>query len=174
MKKHLTLSLCALALIIHSTSALAVDAQALTVSRLGDTDLSCGGLSQEAALMRDIVMTTEDIKDNSKMKTHGITAAGAVGSFLVGTVTGGVGIAAAGFLLKNATEGTKQEADGIQDVAEQRRSLMMGIYNAKGCHGPIEHVMQDTLQHTQQTLQVAAVEPESGEPETENKPSYNE
>ena len=37
----------------------------------------------------------------------------------------------------------KENADEIQDIAEQRRTLMMGIYNAKGCFGPIEHAMQN-------------------------------
>lgn len=159
MKRHLTLSVCVLSLLTSTSPALAVDALELKVSRIGDVELSCGELSQEAVLMRDIIMTTEDIKDNSDLKTHGITAAGALGSFLVGTATGGIGIAAAGFLLKNETNNKKEEADGVQDIAEQRRSLMMGIYNAKGCAGPIEHAMQDNISREEEALvQIAAVE----------------
>ncbi|MCB1533034.1 MAG: hypothetical protein KDJ35_09225 [Alphaproteobacteria bacterium] len=171
------LPLCALALFANSSAAQAIEAQSLKVSRVGDTDMGCGQISQEAALMRDIVMTTEDIKDDTNIKNHSITAAGAVGSFLVGTVTGGVGIAAAGFLLKNATEDTKEEADNIQDIAEQRRSLMMGIYNAKGCMGPIEHVMQDHVHEHETLLQLAGLAPAAGE-ETPDKddeqPHYNQ
>lgn len=163
MNKYLILPMSAIALLAHSLPCYAVDAKELAVSRLGDVELSCGELSQEAALMRDIVMTTEDIKDNTSMKTHGITAAGAVGSFLVGTVTGGVGIAAAGFLLKNTTQGEKQDADNVQDIAEQRRSLMMGIYHAKGCAGPIEHVMQDGIEKNSSFFELASSDNDDSE-----------
>lgn len=164
-----------MSLLIHMHVAFAVEAQALKVSRLGDTEMQCGQISQEAALMRDIVMTTQDIKDTTKIKNHGITAAGAVGSFLVGSVTGGVGIAAAGLLLKNVTADTQKEADGIQDLAEQRRSLMIGIYNAKGCLGPIDHVLQDEVNAPAPEIKVALIEPESGDSEEEQKtPRYNQ
>lgn len=122
--------------------------------------MGCGQISQEAVLMRDIIITTEDIKDGSKFRNRGITAAGAIGSFLVGTATGGIGIAAAGMLLKNATESTKEEADHIQDIAEQRRSFMVGIYHAKGCEGPLEHAM---LEELEPYISVASVEPAAGE-----------
>ncbi len=174
MKKHLTLSVCILAMLSSSGAAFASDAVTLEVSRLGDVEMGCGELSQEAALMRDIIITTQDIKDDSKMKNRGISAAGAVGSFLVGTVTGGIGIAAAGLLLKTSTDNTEHEADGIQDVAEQRRSLMMGIYNAKGCSGPIEHVMQDHIERpTNQPAHVATIETAAGDM-GEEKPRYNQ
>lgn len=120
-----------------------VDIGALSISQQGDTDLSCGALSTEAAKMRDIIFTTQGIKDSTNMKSHGLTAAGAIGSFLVGTVTGGVGLAVGGLLLDHNLNQTEEEADAIQDTAEQRRTLMMGIFNAKGCEGPLEHAMQN-------------------------------
>ena len=72
--------------------------QEFKVSRLGDTDLHCAALAKEANAMRDIIITKQGIEDDSEMKTRGIGAAGAVGSLLLGTVTAGVGLAAAGFL----------------------------------------------------------------------------
>lgn len=147
MKRSLALSCAAFALTLlfplsgHATTSL--PGSALQVSQSGDVEKSCGALSQEAMVMRDIIYATEDIKGQSKMQSHGITAAGAVGSFLVGTVTGGIGLAAAGFLLDYNVGEKKEDADEIQDIAEQRRTLMMGIYNAKGCFGPIEHAMQN-------------------------------
>lgn len=115
----------------------------LSISKIGDTELSCGGLSSEAGNMRDIIFTTQDIKDSARMQSHGITAAGALGSFLVGTVTGGVGLAVGGFLLDQNIGKTERDADALQDIAAQRRTLMMGIFNAKGCEGPLEHAMQN-------------------------------
>jgi len=92
--------------------------------------------------MSSIIYATQDIKDTSEMKSHGISAAGAVGSFLIGTVTGGIGLAVGGFLMNYSVEERSDEADKIQDIAAQRRTLMMGIHNAKGCYGPIDFAMQ--------------------------------
>lgn len=143
MKRRLAFFAFTALIFTQPLPALAIDAIDLEVSRKGDTDMSCGELSQEAALMRDIVNTTEEIKDRSELQQHGVTAVGAVGSFLVGTMTGGIGLAAAGFLAEHEIDEKGDKADSVQDIAEQRRSLMMGIYNAKGCLGPIDHAMQD-------------------------------
>lgn len=115
----------------------------LQISYEGDVEMSCGGLSTEAGNMRDVIYATQEIKDHAKMKKQGIKAAGAIGSFLIGSVTGGVGLAVGGFLLDQGVDNTRSNADIFQDTAEQRRTLMMGIYNAKGCNGPLEHAMQN-------------------------------
>ncbi|MCB1651862.1 MAG: hypothetical protein KDI46_07420 [Alphaproteobacteria bacterium] len=132
------------------------------VSYLGDTEKSCGALSAEAARMRDIIYTTADLKNKSKLQTNGVTAAGAVGSLVVGSVTGGIGLALGGFLLEHNISETSERADEVQDIAEQRRSLMMGIYNAKGCVGPIEHAMQNPDKFNLLN-EIAALEPAAGE-----------
>lgn len=119
------------------------DLTALQVSKTGDLNLSCNALSKEAGSMSQIIHTTQDIKNSSEMKSHGVTAAGAVGSFLIGSVTGGIGLAVGGFLMNHNIEEHSDQADKTQDFAEQRRTLMMGIHNAKGCYGPIEHAMQN-------------------------------
>lgn len=143
------------------------EVQELQVSRVGDLDMGCGQLSREAELMRDIITTTEDIKDETKMTSRGAAVAGAAASFLVGTVTGGVGLAAAGFLIDHQINERGEDADGVQDIAEQRRILMMGIYNAKGCAGPIEHVMQDGRTGKDDDgllgFDVAGIEPAAGD-----------
>ena len=115
----------------------------LQISYEGDVEMSCGSLSVEAGNMRDVIYATQEIKDHAKMKKQGIKAAGAIGSFLIGSVTGGVGLAVGGFLLDQGVDSTRSNADVFQDTAEQRRTLMMGIYNAKGCNGPLEHAMQN-------------------------------
>lgn len=160
-------------------AAWAVEAMTLKVSRLGDTEMSCNQLSQEAVLMRDIIITTEDIQDDTELKGHGITAAGAVGSFLIGSATGGVGLAAAGLLLSHVNDEQAEEAGSIQDTAEQRRALMLGIYNAKGCFGPVEHALRDGRPAPADAIiQIAAVEPASGGQGTDtihrHKPQYNQ
>ena len=180
MKKSFLRHIGVLSILLSSTAALADESPAqqaleLKVSRPGDLEMSCGRLSEEALTMRDIIHTTQGIKDESKIQSHGITAAGAVGSFLIGTVTGGVGLAAAGFLLEHNVDEKSDEADSVQDIAEQRRSLMMGIYNAKGCYGPLEYAMQDP--EPLKIVELASVEPATGDEtydaDDRNKPRYN-
>lgn len=115
----------------------------LKISRLGDTELTCDALVREALAMRTIIHAKQDIEDDSELKTHGISAAGAVGSLLIGTLTAGVGLAAAGLLATEAVDEESDRADSIKEIAAQRRSLMVGIYHAKGCEGNIDHVMDN-------------------------------
>lgn len=151
MFKYLTRISCAVIALTTITPAHAIEQSAvgealplknLQASIQGDLEMSCGALSYEAANMRDIIHAMQDVKNASSMQSHGLTAAGAVGSFLVGTVTGGIGLAVGGFLLDYSIDERENNADTYQDIAEQRRTLMMGIYNAKGCNGPLEHAMQ--------------------------------
>lgn len=136
-------SSCLLFSLASFHTALASDGASMAVSKLGDTTMSCGALSEEAASMRDIVFATQSVKDKSKMRSRSIGVAGAAASALIGTATGGIGLAAVGFLVDNEISNSASKADEMQDIAGQRRSLMMGIYNAKGCHGPLDHAMQN-------------------------------
>lgn len=154
---------------ISSTAYATENVSTLEVSRAGDIELSCGQLSQEATLMRDIVFTTQDMQNDTKMKSRGAAVAGTAASFLIGTVTGGIGLAAAGFLIDENLETGMNESDKIQDIAEQRRSFVMGIYNAKNCYGPMDHAMQNpeelkTISEFAQAATLSNIEPAAGEP----------
>lgn len=145
-KSFLRLSCVAISLftIIPATSASEYkEIETIRVSEQGDLEKSCNALSREALHMRETIHAMQHIKDTSEMQSHGITAAGAVGSFLIGSVTGGIGLAVGGLLLDYNVGENEEAADDVQDIAKQRRTLMTGIYNAKGCFGPIEHAMQD-------------------------------
>ena len=143
----------------------------LEISRPGDLEMGCGALSREAALMRDIITVTQDIKDDRHMNDRGITAMGAVGSLLVGTATGGIGLAAAGLLATEVNDSGSEQAESVQDIAAQRRAFMIGIYNAKGCEGPIEHTMRE------KPLNFSQIEPAAGGQGEQrvagNEPAYN-
>jgi len=157
---YLRTLLIALTATTLATQALASDTNTqLKISRPGDTELSCGALSSEATLMRDIINTTQDLQDNSKLKSRSAAVAGTAASFLIGTATGGIGLAAAGFFVDESLSGNMDETDKIQDTAKQRRSFVMGIHNAKGCHGPLDHA----LQTNNNKEKLASIEPTSGE-----------
>lgn len=145
--------LCTVSLLTFTAPAFALEdhagsepklKQELKVSKPGDFEKSCGPLSQEAENMSKIITTMEQVKDKSEMQSYGLTAAGAVGSFLIGSVTGGIGLAVGGMLLDYNIDEHADNAEDIQDIAQQRRSLMMGIYNAKGCYGPLEQATLET------------------------------
>lgn len=173
MRHALAFSACVFSLLIPASpaSADALEVLNLQVSREGDLELTCGELSQEALLMRDIIEITQDTRDNSKITNTGIGVAGAIGSMLIGTATGGIGLAAAGLLAKEAASDKAEDAEGLQDIAFQRRALMLGIYNAKGCEGPMEHALLDRAPQDPIT-RIATMEPSAGG--KEEKQSYNE
>ncbi len=171
MKLSIALLSCALLTTLPST-AFAVDTTStgkMQVTHLGDVDLGCGKLSAEAASMRDVISQHEDMKKDAKMQGYGVNAAAGIGSLIVGTVTGGIGFAAAGFLASEAIDEDAEEAEAVSDVAAQRRSFMMGIFNAKGCYGPIEHVMLEPVEDKTETA-LMDIEPAAGERE----PRYND
>ena len=185
LKYSILFGLCAV-LILSPLPSFAAEQglQVLTVSRLGDVEMDCNSLSQEAALMRDIVATTQELKDDAEVNGHGIGVAGAIGGLVVGTATGGLGLAAAGLIAGHLNSEKGDKADTVQDIAAQRRILMMGIYNAKGCVGPIEHAMHiPEMEEEKTTLdkvsdRLASVAPAGGESASgavvTRKPRYNE
>ena len=160
------------AAVFQAMPANAVDAKPLVIMRPEDAIMDCAALSQEALLMQDIILTTEGIIDDSDTTNMGISAAGAVGSFIVGGLTGGLGFAAAGYVLKEAAGEKGERAEDIQDIAEQRRSLIYGIYNVKGCYGPMEHAMQNPPKEDS-ILVLSNIEPASGNG-MKHKPQYND
>lgn len=127
--------------------------------------MSCNQLSQEALKMQKIVNNTQDIRNNAELEGHGISVAGAAAGLLVGTVTGGIGIAAAGMLAKHASDSEGDKAEDLQDIAYQRRSFIVGIFKAKKCMGPIEHTLLRPEQLPSPIEALSRIETASGEGE---------
>lgn len=134
MRKNIH-SLIALGCLFASSTALAGNAsfQAFEVTRESDLQMSCEEIIKESLLMREIIQSTEDTKSEARFNSHAVTAAAGVGSFLVGTLTAGVGIAAAGFVASQEVSNDKQSAEDLQNIAHQRRALLKGIYKSKDC-----------------------------------------
>ncbi len=105
----------------------------LRVAKKGDLELSCKQLVDEALLMREIITTTQTIKNDASFNSTAVTAIGAVGSFLTSTMTAGLSLAAAGLVASNEVGQNEDSADNVQDIARQRRALISGIYQAKSC-----------------------------------------
>lgn len=116
-----------------SSSAYAVDSALLEISQPGDAAMSCGDISHEIAKIEKIVMESRATQEKSKDAGIGIGIVKTVGSYLVGTLTGTVGFMAAGHIAKEAADEYEEDASDIEDIALQRRSLMMGMHTAMDC-----------------------------------------
>ena len=156
------------------------DPFALRVIRDTDTELSCAQLVDEALLMRDIIQTTETIKNDADFSGHAVSGAAAIGSFLVGSVTGGLGLAAAGFVASQGVEADGDRAQDIQEIARQRRALMIGIHKAKDCQNAITVAITPVESKTPLQTgseRLAHMEPSAGDARvrsTSETPSYND
>lgn len=177
MKPLRAITIGTFALTVLSSNVYA-DPYALKVAKETDLEMSCEELTQEALLMRDIIQTTETLKSEANLNGHAVTAAGAIGSFLIGSVTGGIGLAAAGFIANQQVEETADTAQDTQSIAQQRRALMIGIHKAKNCSSNIETAMapvksQSSLELS--TNRLANIEPASGSIfQSDTKENYNQ
>ena len=137
------------------------------VSQIGDLEKTCSEISQEVSDMELLINHTQKTLDDSEMTNHGVTVAKTVGSYLVGSLAGGIGIIAAGYIVSEAADDRFENAAAVQDVAEQRRSFMAGIYNTRGCMGPLEKKLAD--------IETPAGDEDADTPEPKQRePRYND
>jgi len=127
----------ALFLFHDNAQAAGLPSENIQISQKGDLDMSCHGISKEMSVMEEIAARTQEIRDDSKITNTGISVGKAVGSYLVGSLVGGIGIIAAGYFVNEAASDYTEDAVSLQTTAIQRHSFMAGIYNAKGCAGPV-------------------------------------
>ena len=161
----------AMALVLSGSMALSSNAMAadaanatLAINQVGDIDLTCEQISQEVNDMQDLIQDALNDQDNGNMTKRGMGVVETVGTYAVGSLGGALGIMAAGLVVSHAANGRVEDAENVIDAAAQRRSFMAGIYNVKGCTGPLD---------------LADIEPASGHEKGadaayERKPRYND
>lgn len=116
------------------TSACAAsDTSLLEISQPGDAGMSCGDIRREITKVEKTVMESRASQENSREAGIGIGVIKTVGSYLVGTLTGTIGFMAAGHLVKEAANEHGENAAATENIALQRRSLMIGMHNALDC-----------------------------------------
>jgi hypothetical protein len=164
--RHIVTFICMGALMMACmTPAMADSKTRLNVRQEGDLNMSCDQLWDEAFAMRNIIAETRAKQSDARMQDRGIGAAGAVASFLVGTATGGIGIAAAGLAAREASNQRTEEAEELQEAAQQRRALVAGIFMVKNCEGPVENALSDvTVIETKEEPVIAQTGPTEMEP----------
>jgi hypothetical protein len=154
----------------HDTNSLETEdpgKRPFSVTQPDDLMLNCDQLWEEAFTMKHIIASTQDMRSDSEMRIRGIGVLGTAASYLVGTVTGGIGIAAAGMIAKEAASSSEESAEKIQDVAEQRRTLMVSLFNIRQCEGDIQQAMIDPVP-VNPIEKITRVEPASGPEDASN------
>ncbi|MBU0859678.1 MAG: hypothetical protein KJ667_07050 [Alphaproteobacteria bacterium] len=135
----------------------------LEVSMPGDDRLDCTEISREIGHMESVVFDSDASQRAAENTGTGISIVKAIGGFLIGSVPGAIGVMAAGHVAGEAAEGKAENAEVMEDIAAQRRSLMIGMYNAKGCKGPIHstRAVRDAAIDVDK-FSPAAIEPAAG------------
>ena len=118
-------------------SARATPPEGLQVSMQGDAELDCAKIVAEVGSMDDLISQTYQTQEASEKASVGVGVIKTVGSYLVGTLTGTIGFMAAGQLAAQAAGSRGEDAEAVGDIALQRRSLMVGMYQAKKCAGAL-------------------------------------
>ncbi len=126
--------------------AFAARPEPFVVNNPTDVHKTCDQLWDEAFAMRAIIERTRSDQADSQMQKRGIGVAGAAAGLLVGTLTGGIGLAAAGLAAGEATDEMNENAEKYQEIAQQRRALMAGMFVAKGCIGDVVKLLQESPQ----------------------------
>jgi len=97
--------------------------------------MSCADIKHAVAATDDMILKADGDQDNSEHTRTGINVAKTVGSFLVGSVGGVVGIMAAGHFMSDAASDRAENAEEAEQTAREQRSRLEGIYMAKECAG---------------------------------------
>jgi hypothetical protein len=147
--------IAALALLAGASSA---HAEKLQVSMQNDHNMNCPAISREIETMETVIRYSDEVQDDAEDTGTGITVAKAVGGFLVGSIPGAIGVMAVGGIAGEVAEQKAEDAAALQDIAEQRRSLMIGMFNAKNCIGPVRAAQ---LERRRDRI-LAAIEPAAG------------
>lgn len=129
-----------------------------------DHKMNCAAIGREIETMGTVIRYSDEVQDDANDTGTGISVVKAVGGFLIGSIPGAIGVMAAGQVANEIAEGKAEDAAHLQDIAEQRRSMMMGMYSAKNCYGPIREVKAED----RRDKFLAAIEPASG---TDHKPA---
>ncbi len=135
----------------------------------GDTGMSCDQIANEVVELDRIIRTARTTQKNSDNTGTGVSVAKTVGSFLVGSLGGVIGIVAVGALAGEVAENSGEKAASIEENAEERQNRLAGVFEGKGCEGALA-LTEDNPED------IARMEPAAGEAvknTAPKKPHYN-
>ncbi|HEY8191621.1 MAG TPA: hypothetical protein VIG74_04285, partial [Alphaproteobacteria bacterium] len=104
LKKLALTGIAACLLPLAASQAYAAPPPTLQISMPGDETMDCPAIAQEVSAMDDVILQSYIVQQSSKKTTLGVGVAKTVGSFLVGSLGGALGILAAGHFASEAAD----------------------------------------------------------------------
>jgi hypothetical protein len=108
---------------------IAEESDVIHVTQPGDGKMSCQQITDEISAMETVIETSKSSQSKSDMAGIGASIAG----HFAGWAGGGIGAAVATNGANAVIGKNKQSAEERMKAAEQRRTMLMGIYAGKGC-----------------------------------------
>ncbi|MFN3828027.1 MAG: hypothetical protein ACK4NR_10445 [Micavibrio sp.] len=168
-KQHL-LGLAVFSVLAFAADSYATETGEITAEAKNDVALSCDQIANEVVVLDRTIRTARDKKDSSDRAGTGVNVAQTVGSLLVGSLGGVVGIAAVGLLAGEAADEAGDDAAAIEEKAEERQNRLAGVFEGKGCEGELAL----TPEAEDKEEDVSQLEPASGTPTAPRRPRYND
>lgn len=122
-----------------------------------DVGMSCAQIADEVVKLDRIIRNARDAQVRSHNTSTGVSVAKTVGSLLVGSLGGVVGIVAVGALAGEAAEMSGERAAETEEDAEERQHRLAGIFEGKACEGELA-----LTEERDPATKAARIEPASG------------
>ena len=161
--------LATISLLWSATHTLPAHANTATPPK-ADTAMTCEQIANEVVELDRTIRNARTTQTSSHNTGTGVSVARTVGSFLVGSLGGVIGIVAVGALAGEVVDNSGEKAATIEENAEERQNRLAGIFEGKGCDGELA-LTEDNPED------VTAIEPASGSiahNTAPRKPHYNE
>jgi hypothetical protein len=143
--------------------------------KTSDLGMSCDQIAHEVVALDKVIVDSRETQKKSRNADTGVTVAQTVGSVLIGSLGGVLGLAAAGVLASEAAEDAGEDAAALEEKAEERQNRLAGLFDGKGCEGEL------ALTRDQEDDTPSDVEPAAGETTAQNvavktprRPRYND
>lgn len=170
--KMLMAGICFALAVGPAAPAFSMETKKIEISQPEDVHLTCPQISREVSAMNDLINENREIAEDSEMTHTGVSVAKTVGSFLIGSLGGVLGVMAAGHLAGRVADEKTADAVAAEDSAKQRMSLMVGIFNTRSCIGPIQMAALVLPGESENALN--NIEPAAGGDSKPRAPRYNE
>lgn len=143
--------------------------------KTADLKMSCDQIAHEVVELDKVIVESREIQKKSNNADTGVTVAQTVGSVLIGSLGGVLGLAAAGALASGAAEDAGDDAAALEEKAEERQNRLAGLFDGKGCEGELA-LTRDHEDDAPDDIEPAAGEATAGSTavKTPRRPRYND
>lgn len=129
MKKTLATAFFGYIITVSTPTFADSDDAAIQISKPNDGQMTCEQITSEISSMDAVIEESKSSQSSSSIAGIGTSIAG----HFAGWAGGGIGAAVATTGANAVIGKNKQTAEERMKAAEQRRTMLMGIYAGKGC-----------------------------------------